>query len=104
MHCCLLGVVRQLWALWSTPGTDYYLLTKDNRDEIQKRLDNIKPPHDIHRLPGSIQNFSKWKASQLKSWLLYWSPICLNGILNKEHFDSYLLLVRGIPTLLKQTS
>lgn len=71
MHCCLLGVVRQLWALWSTAGTDYYLLTKDNRDEIQKRLGNIKPPHDIHRLPGLIQNFSKWKASQLKSWLMY---------------------------------
>lgn len=30
-------------------------------------------------------------------------PICLNGILNKEHFDSYLLVVRGILALLKRT-
>lgn len=99
MHGILLGVTRQLWELWIKPGTPWYLdLT--NQAEINRRLLNIKPPKEIHRDPRSMKNRSKWKASEWRSWLLFYCIPCLSGILQPNIFRSLLLFVRSIHTLL----
>ncbi|XP_074112816.1 uncharacterized protein LOC141536290 [Cotesia typhae] len=83
MHGVLLGVSRQLWSIWTTPKTPYYLTSK-NREEIDKRYLSIKRPHEIHRLTRSIKTMAKWKASEWESWLLFDSLPCLDGILKKS--------------------
>ncbi|XP_074093825.1 uncharacterized protein LOC141524073 [Cotesia typhae] len=99
MHGVLLGVTRQLWTIWTTPRTLYYLTPAD-RKEINNRFLQIKRPHEIHRLVRPIKTMAKWKASEWESWLLFDSLPCLVGILKKECFDSYCLFVSSIFTLL----
>lgn len=57
----------------------------------------------MHRLPrkGIIQGAAKPKASELKSWLLFFSLPCLDGIIAQEALDHYCLLVKSAYVLLK---
>ncbi|XP_044578943.1 uncharacterized protein LOC123261415 [Cotesia glomerata] len=99
MHGILLVVARQLWALWSKPGTEYYL-KPEQRKKIAARQLNIKRPQEIHRLVRTIDHTAKWKASEWESWLLFDSVPCLSGILNEKCFQSYFLLVSSIYVLM----
>lgn len=101
MHCVLLGVVRQIWFLLITFASFCYVNHSD-RTKINTRLSKIRPPHEIYRLPRPLKDISKWKASEFESWLLYWSVICFDGIVNASFLESYTLLVRSIHTLLKR--
>ena len=105
MHGTLLGVVKMLVNLW---------LDKQHHDEpwyigkwareLEKRYMNIKPPSCISRLPRSIVgNFSHLKASELRSFLLFYSLPCLYGLLPDSYFQHYLLLVEAIHILLKHS-
>ncbi|CAD6230410.1 GSCOCG00012179001-RA-CDS [Cotesia congregata] len=99
MHGILLGVSRHLWALWIKPGTPYYL-NPQQRKKIMARQLHIKRPQEIHRLVRTVDQTAKWKASEWESWLLFDSVPCLVGILDEKCFQSYLLLVSSIYTLM----
>ncbi|XP_074098523.1 uncharacterized protein LOC141527112 isoform X2 [Cotesia typhae] len=99
MHGILLGVSRHLWALWTKQGTPYYL-NPQQRKKIMARQLHIKRPQEIHRLVRTVDQTAKWKASEWESWLLFDSVPCLAGILDEKCFQSYLLLVSSIYTLM----
>ncbi|XP_025154651.1 uncharacterized protein LOC105181391 isoform X3 [Harpegnathos saltator] len=92
--------VRQMWAEWNSPSSSFYL-SRQQRDCIDKRLLNIKPPKEIHRLPRALKE-GKLKASEWRSWTLFYSVPCLTGILNDNALASFILLVRSINVLLSQ--
>ncbi|XP_025154650.1 uncharacterized protein LOC105181391 isoform X2 [Harpegnathos saltator] len=94
------GAVRQMWAEWNSPSSSFYL-SRQQRDCIDKRLLNIKPPKEIHRLPRALKE-GKLKASEWRSWTLFYSVPCLTGILNDNALASFILLVRSINVLLSQ--
>lgn len=100
MHGILLGVVRQLWVEWNCPSSPFYL-SRQQRDNIDKKLLNIKPPNEIHRLPRSLKE-GKLKASEWRSWTVFYSVPCLTGILDDNALSSFKLLVRSINVLLSQ--
>ncbi|XP_011688165.1 PREDICTED: uncharacterized protein LOC105450146 [Wasmannia auropunctata] len=100
MHGILLGPVKQLWEAWTTPGSSYYL-NHAKRKAINERIRNIRVPHEIHRLPRSTSEISKWKASERLYWALYYSFPCLYGILADRPLKSFMLLIRSLYTLLK---
>ncbi|XP_074096746.1 uncharacterized protein LOC141525943 [Cotesia typhae] len=99
MHGVLLGVSRQLWAVWTKPGTEYYLKPQQ-RKEIAAHQLKIERPQEIHRLVRTVDHVAKWKASEWESWLLFNSIPCLAGILNEKCFQSYILLVSSIYMLM----
>lgn len=97
MHAVLLGVSRQLWNFWSK-----WHLNVEDRKEINRRLLEIRPPSEIHRVPRALKNKQLWKATEWRSWLLFYSVPVLTDILDDELLDSYKLLVRSIQKLLSQ--
>ena len=97
-HGTLLGVVRQLFRYWNT-----FYFNQSDREEINKRMGNIKLCRDIRRNIRSIDLFDKYKATELKTWLLFVSLPCLYGILPKELFDSYALFVSSIYKLVQKS-
>ena len=103
MHGVLLGVQKLLLSLWFSDthkGKPFNL--REKLCDVDKRLLSIKPTLNISRLPRSIQNDLKyWKASEFRSFLLYYGAPVLNGILDKERFCHYLLLVNSVFMLLK---
>ena len=105
MHGILLGVTKLLMSLWFLPehkGKAFSLSLFTGL--VDKRLKNLKPPNNISRLPRSINDHLKyWKASEFRSFLLYYSLPVLRDIQSKEYFQHYLLLVNAVYILLKDS-
>ncbi|XP_039311266.1 uncharacterized protein LOC113003043 isoform X1 [Solenopsis invicta] len=97
MHGTLLGIVKQLWDKW---GNSRNYLKSSDKSIIDARLISINPPSEIHRLPRLLKDRAKWKATEWRSWLLYYSIPCLHAILPEVALNSYMLLVKSIHTLL----
>ncbi|XP_057324143.1 uncharacterized protein LOC130666848 [Microplitis mediator] len=97
MHGVLLGVSRQLWTVWSTRNLDV-----NDKKVINERLLNIKPPNEIHRVPRVLTKRKAWKATEWRSWLLFYSIPVLTNILDQERLDSYKLLVKSVHKLLSR--
>ncbi|XP_069103099.1 uncharacterized protein [Argopecten irradians] len=71
---------------------------------VDKRLHNIKPPNSISRVPRSIKEHLKhWKASELRSWLLYYSAPVLQDVLAVEYYQHFLLFVHAIYILIQDS-
>ena len=98
MHCVLEGVMKLLLKLWFGGGHSDANFTIANRIfEVDKRLAEIKPPNNISRCPRSIENHSKyWKASELRSFLLFYGAVVLNGILPDAWYEHFMLLSEAI--------
>ena len=104
MHCCLLGVVRRMLNLWlSSPnsGKPYYIghLTT----LIDRRLLSIKPISELSRAARSVTDRAHWKASEFRSFLLYYSLPVLKDILPEHNFKHFALLVTAIRKLLNSS-
>ena len=94
MHGCLLGVMRRLLRLWLEPANHkqkFYIGQLSSL--LDRRLLSIKPPAEISRAPRSISDRKHWKASEYRSFLLYYSLPVLQGILPDENFQHFALLV-----------
>lgn len=102
MHCVLLGTTKNLLHKWFSPTENkkpYFI--GDKLPMISRRLKNIKPPEFIERLPRNIEkNYANFKATELQSWLLYYSLPCLIGLLHEQYLNHFLLLSEGIYILL----
>lgn len=105
MHGALLGVVKLLLSLWLNKAyhKDPWSLSKQLK-EIDARYLHMKPPSCITRLPRSIvANFGHLKASELRTFLLFYSIPCLYGILPEDYLQHFILLVESIYLLLKDS-
>ncbi|KAJ8313371.1 hypothetical protein KUTeg_009075 [Tegillarca granosa] len=93
MHGVLLGVTKLMMKLWfSTEKSSELFSISSSVDLVDKRIRNIKPPNSISRVPRSIKDHMKyWKASELRSWLLYYSLPVLKDVLTQDYYDHYLL-------------
>lgn len=99
LHSELLGVVKYLWDVW----IETKIVTAEAVRELNNRLLKMTPPHEIHRLPRSMNEKAKWKASEWRSWLLFYSFVCLQGLIPAEVLDHYALLVESIFILLQDS-
>ena len=79
MHNLFLGLGKHhLHKIWICNG----LLSNSNFELIQWRVNNIKTPADIGRIPRKIQSgFSAFTADQFKNWIIHYSIIALYGLL-----------------------
>ena len=87
MHNLFLGTAKHyIKAVW----LDQNIVNHDEFDFIQSRIDNIKLPSDIGRIPYKIgSGFSSFTADQFKSWVLYFSLLCLRDKLTGDHFECW---------------
>ena len=71
MHCVYIGITKKLEWLWFNSENHEHpsSLTKF-LNVINARILSISPPKNVPRFPRSIADFSYWKASELKLFLL----------------------------------
>ena len=105
MHCVLLGVTKMLIKLWFDSEHSKELWYCGHKvAEADSKLLQIKPPNNITRTPRSIQQHrSYWKASEYRSWLLYYLIPVMLYILPDVHLAHHMLLVEAIHLLLQST-
>jgi hypothetical protein len=91
MHLVCLGVVRTLLTAW-TFGPKPHLLPVQLRSLISKNLVNLSPniPSEFSRRPRELKLLLRWKATEFRSFLIYFGPIVLNKLPSKlyNHFLS----------------
>lgn len=105
MHNTLLGIVKMLMKLWFEKGHKNQLwYIGDRIKEIDKSIAGLKFPNTVSRAPRNIeQDVCHWKASEYRTFLLYYSVPVLHQILPGEYFNHYTLLVEAIYLLLKES-
>ena len=105
MHGVLLGVQKLLLTLWfSSKFSNRHFSISSKVDSIDFRLSQILPTSEIKCLPRSIAEHLKyWKASELRSFLLYYGLPTLYGLLPDSYFAHYTLFVQAIYILLQDS-
>ncbi|CAI8020857.1 hypothetical protein GBAR_LOCUS12434 [Geodia barretti] len=99
MHCVLLGVVRTLISLWfdsKNHKEPWYIGRRIS--EAESRLLGVKPPDVVTRVPKSFRGRG-WKATECRTFLLYYLPL-LHGILPDKYLVHALLLSKAMRLLL----
>ena len=98
MHGVLMGVTKQLLSFWFSPshtGKEYFC--GNCIVDISERLQNICPPDYIERLPRDLQkHYGNFKATELQTWLLFFSVPCMKGFLSDRYFSHLCLLSEAV--------
>lgn len=99
LHSVLIGVTKQLVHTWVAVKGPWCI--EDKVLEIDSFLKTFKHPDFVHRQIRQLQALKTWKASDFYYFLLFEAVPSLHGILPDKYFQHFLLLVKGIYTLLK---
>ncbi|XP_070516696.1 uncharacterized protein [Cardiocondyla obscurior] len=95
MHLVCLGVVKKLLSAWVCGNySRISKLSGRTLSIINARLNVLAKycPLDFVRRPRSLSNFSKFKATEFRQFLLYTGPVVLYGLLHEELYKHFLFL------------
>ena len=102
MHTVLLGVVKMFMSRWfDTPYRHSPYYCGDKLSICDARRASVKPPNRVSRIPRSLYDRKHYKASEYRTWLLYYSLPAMRGVLHQLYFDHFMFLVSAIFILLK---
>lgn len=93
MHLICLGVMKKTIGYWMS-GRLACRLSETNKIRINKRIKNIsdKLPAEFNRRLRPIDDFGHWKATELRSFLLYYGQFVLKNILEDNFYKHFLQL------------
>jgi len=80
MHCVYVGVTKRLIKFWVKGKKDVRLSDQSKKD-VNESIFNLRSyiPSEFSRLPRSLDDIDHWKATELRTFLLYYSHIILKG-------------------------
>ena len=92
MHNMFLGTGKHVFSVWIETNT----LTRQNLEEIERRIKLFKIPKGVGRLPSHIlSGYSSFTANQWKNWIYMYSSISLKDILASDDFRCWQLFARS---------
>lgn len=105
MHCVLEGVTKSLLTFLTSPKYSRQPFSiRRQLNEVDAALCKQTPPSEITRSPRSIaKDLSYWKASEFRSWLLFYSLPLLYDVLPPLYFHHFSLLICAMHILLQKT-
>lgn len=92
MHCILLGVMKQLLTLWIKVKRRPFSLASCQVNAISEKLILLCPQitSEFQRKPRSLDDFERFKATELRLFLLYLGPLVLKNGLPKRFYDHFI--------------
>ena len=98
MHNLFLGTAKRMFILW----LDLDILNTNILNTIKLKIENVKIPSDIGRIPSNIaSNHSRFTAEEWKNWTLYYSPFVLRDIIHDKHYKCWQKFVLACTFLCK---
>lgn len=92
MHNLMLGTTKKMLKIWK----ELNLLDEKDLKLLQKRINKLKVPSSIGRIPSKIASrFKGFTADQFKNWALVFSSFALKDILPDRHLQSWKLFVKA---------
>ena len=103
MHLVCLGVMKRLLLIWMKGPLNTRLGPRVIR-QISTSLVNLREnvPSDFSRKPRSLFEIDRWKATELRQFLLYTGPVVLNGLIHPNMYDNFMLLSVAMHLLLNE--
>lgn len=95
LHGWGLGTVKRLHT-----NVSKKILTPAQRNEVDKRLLDLKPPRKMYRVPETIKNTSVWKGADWIYFILFYALPSLDGVLESKYLELYLILSNSLHLLL----
>lgn len=98
MHLVYLGIMKRI-LFQLVQGNNYYCKLDARRvNLLSERLQSLRKhiPVDFARKPQSLNKIKKWKATELRLFLLYIGPFVFNGIISNNHIDHFKILHAAI--------
>jgi len=94
MHLVCLGVVRKMILLWLYKGPVNTRLPSRDVQKLNALLMSVKSciPSDFVRKTREIQEFGRWKATELRLFLLYIEPVVLKDVVDKDIYTHFISL------------
>ncbi|CAI6372886.1 unnamed protein product [Macrosiphum euphorbiae] len=93
MHLVCLGVTKKLLLLWKSGPLKTRLPSKDIKSLSKSLLAlNTDISSDFVRKSRSLLEVGRWKAVELRFFLLYSGPVVLKSILNNECYSHFMSL------------
>lgn len=92
MHLTLLGVTRKLILLWLSKGPVNVRLNSLSIGKLNKSLLDIKQyiTSDFVRKTRPINEINRWKATELRLFLIYIGPIVLKNVVKYEVYINFM--------------
>jgi len=101
MHLVCLGAMRKLINLWIKGPLNVRLPSwKIKLISTSLCSLNINITNDFSRKPRSLDEINRWKATELRQFLLYTGIVVLKNVLTKECYQHFLALNIAIRILL----
>lgn len=94
MHLVLIGVTRKLVLLWLHKGPLNTRLPSRSVHKLTASLLALKKciSSDFSRKPRGIQDIGRWKATELRLFLLYIGSVVLKDIINTDCYTHFMTL------------
>lgn len=95
MHLVCLGVMRRSILYYFKghfKGVFDSRLSSAQINEISEGLKSLKLPNEFARQPRSLIELDRWKATELRSFLLYFGLIVLKGVVDAKVYKHFLSL------------
>ncbi|XP_065215752.1 uncharacterized protein LOC135842292 isoform X2 [Planococcus citri] len=96
MHSICLGSTKKLIEFWSTNKHKPIkrILDKKVIKKIDEKIDELKKytPVEFNRKPRSFHDIGRWKATELRQFILYTGPSVLKNLLPKKYYQHFLRL------------
>lgn len=90
MHLCCLGVMRKLLNMWLRGKVSYRLPSQIVKSISNKLLVlHSHTPCEFNRKPRGLNELDRWKATELRPFMLYWGPVVLKDCLPSELYDNF---------------
>lgn len=98
MHLCCLGAIKKLILFWIKGPLNVRLPSKDI-DKISELLlsCSYSQPNEFQRRIRGLDCISNWKATELRTFLIYAGPVVLKRVLPNalyEHFQMLSIAIR----------
>ena len=97
----LLGTAKHVLKTWIEMG----LLSESDLQQLQKRVNLVKPPSEIGRIPSKIsEGFKGFTVDQWKNWVCinFYSLFALRGVIPNEHYGMWTVFVHACQLLCRK--
>ena len=104
MHLVCLGVVKRLILFWKEGPRGPHRLSAAQLSQTSNKLEEMTGlfPSEFVRQPRGFDEAKRWKATELRQFLLYSGCVALKDVLTHEYYKQFLMLSLTMRILLDE--